>query len=102
MRQEQLEMPVKLRKVDLVGVGLIATDTLIALPAYPRRRIKLEYSHASIMPGGQVANTVVACQTWGLITRYVGKLGDTMPPAFTARPSSAPAWRPTLSPFPVA
>ncbi len=28
------------------------------------------------MPGGQVASTVVACQHWGLQTRYVGKLGD--------------------------
>jgi sulfofructose kinase len=28
------------------------------------------------MPGGQVATAVVACQTWGLRTRYVGKLGD--------------------------
>lgn len=28
------------------------------------------------MPGGQVATTVVACQAWGLRTRYVGKLGD--------------------------
>ena len=29
-----------------------------------------------MQPGGQVATTVVACQTWGLRTRYVGKLGD--------------------------
>ena len=28
------------------------------------------------MPGGQAASTVVACQCWGLNTRYVGKLGD--------------------------
>ena len=28
------------------------------------------------MPGGQAATTVVACQSWGLSTRYVGKLGD--------------------------
>jgi sugar/nucleoside kinase (ribokinase family) len=28
------------------------------------------------MPGGQVATAVIACQTWGLSTRYVGKLGD--------------------------
>src|SRR6201994_744104 len=28
------------------------------------------------MPGGQVASTVIACQTWALRTRYVGKLGD--------------------------
>lgn len=69
-------MAAKLNKVDLVGVGLNATDTLIAVPAYPERGSKLEYSHSSVMPGGQVATTVVACQTWGLNTRYVGKLGD--------------------------
>jgi sugar/nucleoside kinase (ribokinase family) len=28
------------------------------------------------MPGGQAATTVVACATWGLTTRYVGKLGE--------------------------
>ncbi len=28
------------------------------------------------MPGGQVATAVVACQSWGMSTRYVGKLGD--------------------------
>ncbi len=74
--QEPIEIPAELHKVDLVGVGLNATDTLISLPAYPARGSKLEYSHASVMPGGQVATTVVACQTWGLSTRYVGKLGD--------------------------
>jgi sulfofructose kinase len=62
--------------VDLVGVGLNATDTLISLPNYPERGSKVEYSHASILPGGQTASAVIACQTWGLSTRYVGKLGD--------------------------
>lgn len=62
--------------VDLVGVGLNATDTLICLPQYPERGSKVEYSRPSILPGGQTATTVVACQTWGLTTRYVGKLGD--------------------------
>lgn len=66
----------ELQKVDLVGVGLNATDTLISLPEFPSRGSKLEYSNSSVMPGGQVATTVVACQTWGLQTRYVGKLGD--------------------------
>jgi sulfofructose kinase len=28
------------------------------------------------LPGGQVASTVVACQLWGMSTRYVGSLGD--------------------------
>ncbi|MGA2536625.1 MAG: PfkB family carbohydrate kinase [Terracidiphilus sp.] len=62
--------------VDLVGVGLNATDTLIPLTAYPVRGSKVEYRNASVMQGGQAASTVVACQTWGLSTRYVGKLGE--------------------------
>jgi sulfofructose kinase len=62
--------------VDLVGVGLNATDTLIPLATYPERGSKVEYSQASVLPGGQTASAVIACQTWGLTTRYVGKLGD--------------------------
>ncbi|MFY9854442.1 MAG: PfkB family carbohydrate kinase [Terracidiphilus sp.] len=63
-------------KVDLVGVGLNATDTLIPLADYPARGSKVEFRGATIMPGGQTATTVIACQTWGMSTRYVGKLGD--------------------------
>lgn len=66
----------QLAKVDLVGVGLNATDTLISLAGFPARGSKVEYRDRSVMPGGQVASTVVACQTWGLSTRYVGKFGD--------------------------
>jgi sulfofructose kinase len=62
--------------VDLVGVGLNATDTLIPLSNYPAPGSKVEYRTASVLPGGQVATTVVACQHWGVRTRYVGKLGD--------------------------
>jgi sulfofructose kinase len=63
-------------KVDLVGVGLNATDTLIPLAEYPARGSKMEYNNFSILPGGQTASAIVACQTWGLSTRYVGKLGS--------------------------
>jgi sulfofructose kinase len=63
-------------KVDLVGVGLNATDTLIAVPAFPVRGSKTQYHSANILPGGQVATAVVACQHWGMTTRYVGILGD--------------------------
>jgi sugar/nucleoside kinase (ribokinase family) len=62
--------------VDLVGVGLNATDTVIPLASYPARGSKTEYTTVSVLPGGQVATTVVACAQWGLSTRYVGKVGD--------------------------
>jgi sugar/nucleoside kinase (ribokinase family) len=62
--------------VDLVGVGLNATDTLIPLAGYPERGSKTEYRSVSVMPGGQTASAVVACQCWGLSTRYVGRLGE--------------------------
>jgi sulfofructose kinase len=63
-------------QVDLVGVGLNATDTVIPLTEFPACGSKVAYTSESVMPGGQVASTVVACQLWGLRTRYVGKLGD--------------------------
>lgn len=66
----------KLPVVDLVGVGLNATDTLIPLAHYPERGSKMEYRAETVLPGGQVASTVIACQHWGLRTRYVGKLGE--------------------------
>ena len=66
----------QLAQVDLVGVGLNATDTLIPLSVYPARGSKVEFRNSLVMPGGQAATTTVACQTWGMRTRYVGKLGD--------------------------
>ena len=63
-------------RVDLVGVGLNATDTLIHVSSFPLSGSKVEYEAETIMPGGQVATTVIACQSWGFRTRYVGKLGD--------------------------
>ena len=66
----------KQQRVDLVGVGLNATDTLIHLSSFPECGSKVEYEAETILLGGQVASTVIACQRWGLSTRYVGKLGD--------------------------
>jgi sulfofructose kinase len=63
-------------QVDLVGVGLNATDTLIVVPHHPALGSKVEFHSADILPGGQVATAIAACQQWGLRTRYVGKMGD--------------------------
>ena len=62
--------------MDVVGVGLNATDTVISVTGFPERGSKVEYCDRSVLPGGQVATTIVACQTWGLRSRYVGKFGD--------------------------
>jgi sulfofructose kinase len=66
----------KSSKVDVVGVGLNATDTLIPLARYPSCGSKVEFRSANVLPGGQVASAMVACQHWGLRTRYVGKVGE--------------------------
>src|SRR5947209_20429749 len=63
-------------RVDLVGLGLNATDTLIAVPDFPTSGSKANVRSLSVEPGGQVATAVIACQRWGLKTRYIGKLGD--------------------------
>src|SRR3981189_1961387 len=63
-------------KLDVVGVGLNATDTLIPVARYPSRGSKVEFRSAKVLPGGQVATAMIACQQWGLRTRYVGKVGD--------------------------
>jgi sulfofructose kinase len=66
----------RIEKVDVVGVGLNATDTLIPVAQYPERGSKIEIRPSLVLPGGQVATAVVACQQWGLRTRYVGKVGE--------------------------
>jgi sugar/nucleoside kinase (ribokinase family) len=62
--------------VDMVGVGLNATDTLIRLPHFPSFSSKVEFRESQVLPGGQVASAVFACAKWGLKARYVGKIGD--------------------------
>lgn len=62
--------------VDIVGVGLNATDTIIRLPHFPAFNSKVEFRDSEILPGGQVATAVTACARWGLTARYVGKIGD--------------------------
>src|SRR5579871_5318959 len=69
---EQAALP----KVDFVGAGINSLDTLIRLPRFPTFDSKVEVISTEILPGGQVASAAVACQRWGLKTRYAGKIGD--------------------------
>jgi sulfofructose kinase len=62
--------------VDIVGIGINATDTIIRLPHFPNPDSKVEVQSTEVMPGGQVASAIVACSRWELTARYVGKIGD--------------------------
>jgi sulfofructose kinase len=62
--------------IDVVGVGINATDTIIRLPHFPAPDSKAEVISSEIHLGGQVASAIVACRHWGLGARYVGKVGD--------------------------
>ena len=55
--------------VDVVGVGINATDTIIRLPRFPAADSKMEVLSAEIAPGGQVASAIIACRRWGLSAR---------------------------------
>jgi sulfofructose kinase len=66
----------KIPIVDVVGIGLNATDTHIPVPHFPESGSKVEIHSANALLGGQVATAMVACQRWGLRTRYVGKVGQ--------------------------
>src|ERR1700680_2380374 len=76
-------------KIDVVGVGLNATDTLIPVTHFPAPGSKVEFRSANVLPGGQVATAMVACQSWGLRPRYVGKTRDDPAPA-PPRPPANP------------
>jgi sulfofructose kinase len=69
-------MPDSIPVVDVVGVGLNATDTIIRVPHFPAFNSKMEFLSSEVLPGGQVASAIAACSRWGLTTRYIGKIGD--------------------------
>jgi sulfofructose kinase len=65
-----------LKKVDVVGLGLNATDTVIVVRDFPPLGGKERVVSVSRQAGGQVATALVTCQRLGLRARYVGKVGD--------------------------
>ena len=66
----------KKRALDVIGLGLNATDTVLIVPVFPalggKERVVSSFVHA----GGQVATALVTCQRLGLRARYIGKVGD--------------------------
>jgi sulfofructose kinase len=63
-------------RFDILGIGENATDTVLSLPHFPALGAKVETLGTQVLPGGQVATALAACQRWGLRTHYVGSVGD--------------------------
>ena len=63
-------------QVDVVGLGLNATDTAIMVREFPALGGKERVTALSLQPGGQVATALVTCRRLGLKARYIGKVGD--------------------------
>jgi sulfofructose kinase len=58
-------------------MGLNAVDQLLVVSRYPSRGGKEAIRSMQVLPGGQVATAMIACQRMGLArVRYIGKVGD--------------------------
>jgi sulfofructose kinase len=63
-------------QVDVAGLGLNATDTVIRVREFPALGGKEKLLSSTMQAGGQVATALVTCERLGLRTRYIGKVGD--------------------------
>ncbi|HEY3939615.1 MAG TPA: carbohydrate kinase family protein [Bryobacteraceae bacterium] len=62
--------------LDVLGIGLNATDTLLLVQEFPPYAGKVPFDRELLSPGGQVATAIVACSRLGLRTKYIGTIGD--------------------------
>jgi len=63
-------------RVDVVGLGLNATDTVMTVRKFPALGGKERVVASSMQAGGQMATALVTCRRLGLKVRYIGKVGD--------------------------
>lgn len=63
-------------RIEVVGLGLNATDTVVIVREFPALGGKERVVSVSRQAGGQVATALVACRRLGLRARYIGKVGD--------------------------
>jgi sulfofructose kinase len=62
--------------IDVLGIGLNATDTLLLVSEFPPYGGKVAFTRELLSPGGQVATAIVACARLGLRAKYIGTIGD--------------------------
>jgi sulfofructose kinase len=62
--------------VDVVGLGLNATDTVMTVCKFPALGGKERVMKSCLQAGGQMATALVTCSRLGLKVRYLGNVGD--------------------------
>jgi len=62
--------------IDVLGIGLNATDTLLLLDEFPPYAGKVAFQKELTSVGGQVATAMVSCARLGLKAAYIGTVGD--------------------------
>ena len=65
-----------MKQFDVVGVGLIATDTMLVVHRFPAHGGKVPFEKEFDSVGGQVASAMVTCSKLGLKAKYIGTVGD--------------------------
>jgi sulfofructose kinase len=70
---------------DVVGFGTNSVDHLIRVPEYPQFTSKVELLSHTLLPGGEVATTLVGLQRLGLSTSYAGRFGGDSEGAISRR-----------------
>ena len=63
-------------RIDVVGIGLNATDTVVLVPRSPAPGGKARIRSVVRQAGGQMATAMITCQRLGVHTRYIGRVGD--------------------------
>ncbi len=63
-------------RVDVVGLGMNATDAVLLVREFPPLGGKERVVSGSRQAGGPVATALVTCRRLGLKCRYIGKVGD--------------------------
>ena len=63
-------------RINVVGIGLNATDIVMQVPRFPFLAGKVRLQSVGQQAGGQMATAMVTCQRLGLRARYIGRVGD--------------------------
>jgi sulfofructose kinase len=64
------------RSFDILGLGCVAVDDLLYVPAYPPPDSKVQVRHRGRQGGGLTATALVAASRLGARCAYAGTLGD--------------------------